>query len=168
MTESIERNKQREAERERELNELREKVRKAEQADLSELERTKSDLETKTKESNGLAEVNRRLAIENAFLLQNSVKWHDPAAALKLVDLSSVEVKDGAVTNPDALKEAIKKLADSSPWMVAAEEDPGKKKPPAKPSGQPPNGKQPDPNQPDFDALAAKYPALRHHRPISV
>jgi hypothetical protein len=165
LTEARERHDKKMADAERELNELREFKRKADQANLTDSEKAKADLALKEAEVATLRETTSRLAIENAFLANNSVKWHDSAAALKLIDLSEVKVEGGVVTNPDALKAAIDNLAKASPWLVADDEQPPPKKktPPA--SGQPPQGGKPDPTSPDFEALARTYPALRHHRP---
>jgi len=153
------------AEAERELNELREFKKKADESQLSDSEKVKAALVTKEQEVAALQETTRRLAIHNAFLSSNSVIWHDAAAALKLVDLSAVEVKDGEVTNPDVLKAAIEKLAKDSPWLVATDEPPTPKKKAPPKSGDAPQGGTPDPTKPDFEKLAATYPALRHHRP---
>lgn len=149
---------------EAELNELREFKTKTEQAQLTESEKAKADAEAAQKRSAELEATNRRLAIHNAFLAQNSVKWHDPAAALKLVDLSEVKVHDGEVTNLDVLTKAIEKLAADSPWLVNtdASKDEKKQDPPPK-SGQPPKGDKPDPNKIDPVKLAEKYPALQGH-----
>lgn len=148
---------------ETELNELRKFKDEAEQAKLSDAEKIKAQSVAKDDRITGLESTNRRLALHNAFLINNSVQWHDPAAALKLIDLSAVEVNaDGEVTNPDVLKSAIKKLADDNAWMVAGK--PEKKTPPPK-SGDAPNGDQLDQTKPDYEALAAKIPALRRHMP---
>jgi hypothetical protein len=161
LTEEKDRHFKKTQDQEAELNELRKIRDEVEQAKLTDAEKIKAEVATKDQRITGLEEVNRRLALQNAFLVNNSVQWHDTAAALKLVDLSAVEVKDGEVTNPDVLKAAIKTLADANPWMVAEPEQ--KKKAPPK-TGDAPNGAKPDPTSPDFEALAAKFPALRHHR----
>jgi hypothetical protein len=71
----------------------------------------------------------RKLRIDNAFLTQSDVEWHDPEAALALVDLSEVEIKDdGSVKG---LKEALAALAEKKPYLVKqkeAEERKGKRK----------------------------------------
>jgi hypothetical protein len=166
LTEERDRHFRKAQEQETELNELRKIKDEAERAKLTENERLAADTKAKDERIEGLEATNRRLALNNAFLINNSVQWHDAAAALKLVDLSAVEVNaDGEVTNPDVLKAAIEKLSKDNAWMVAEPEP--KKKTPAPKSGDAPSGGQPNQNQPDFEALAAKIPALRRHRPYS-
>jgi hypothetical protein len=167
LTEEKERHFKKTQEQEAELNELREYRQKAEAANLTETEKIKADSVAKDTRITDLEAVNRRLALNNAFLINNSVQWHDPAAALKLVDLSQVEVKDGEVTNPDVLKAAIKKLADDNQWMVATDVEPKKKAPAAPRSGDSPSGTPPDQSKIDEEALRAKYPALRTHRVLN-
>jgi hypothetical protein len=167
LTEARERHDRKLKEQEDELNELRQFKAKADQENLTESERVKAQLEQSGKTIESLTEANRRLAINNAFLANNTVTWHDSAAALKLVDLSAVEVKDGEVTNPDVLAAAIKKLSDDNPWMVATDETPEPKKKAPPKSGDAPQGGNPDPNKPDISKLAVKYPALRHHMPTA-
>jgi len=49
-------------------------------------------------------------------VVDNTYSWHNPAAALKLADLSAVEIaEDGTVKN---LKDALKAVADANPWML--------------------------------------------------
>lgn len=163
LTEEKDRHFKKAQEQETELNELRKIRDEVERAKLTDAEKVQAESKVQGERITGLEEVNRRLALHNAFLINNSVDWHDSAAALKLVDLSAVKVKDGEVENPDVLAAAIKATADKYPWMVATEEAPEKKKAPPK-SGDAPNGAKPDPTKPDRTALEAKYPALRHHK----
>jgi len=151
---------------ETELNELRKEKDERERATLSDAEKTARDLETAKKTSTQLVDTNRRLSIENNFLLQNDVSWHNPAAALKLVDLSEVETSDdGTIKNPDVLKAAIAKLAKEQPYLVKApaDDEQGKRKPPPS-SGSAPGGQPPRTDGLDADSLQSKYPALRAHR----
>lgn len=96
------------------------------------------------------------LALQNAFLADKSFKWRNPKAALKLADLSKVEIdEDGTVTG---LSDALKALAKSDPYLLEAvdeDNDPG-----APPAGQPPKNKPPK-GTPEREKLLAKYPALR-------
>lgn len=164
LTEEKERHFKKAQDQETELNELRKFREEQERAKLTEAQKLEADKAKAEAETNKLKEENRRLALQNAFLAANTVKWHDSAAALKLVDLSEVKVENGEVQNPDALKSAIDKLAKDSPWLVNDEADEQKKerKPPPS-SGTPPQGKTPDPKAVDKDALARKYPALMQH-----
>lgn len=58
------------------------------------------------------------LRINNAFLTANTHEWVNPATALRLADLSRVEIeKDGTVTG---LQTALDKLAKSDPYLLKA------------------------------------------------
>jgi hypothetical protein len=133
-----------------------------EDKDKSEAEKatsTAKELEAKAKQ---LEETNQRLLVQNAFLTDNKYTWANPKTALKLVDLSDVEINDdGEVTG---MREALDKLAKAEPYLLAKnaddgddDGDDGKGKPP--PTGVP-QGKKPKGN-PDREKLLMKYPALR-------
>lgn len=69
----------------------------------------------------------KKLRIDNAFLTSD-VDWVDAEAALRLVDLSEVEIKDDGTVK--GLKEALEALAKAKPYLVkpaAEEEGKGKK-----------------------------------------
>jgi hypothetical protein len=165
LTEEKDRHQRKVQEQETELNELRKLRDEQERAKLNDVEKAKADQTKAETEAQELKESNRRLALQNAFLVSNTVKWHDSAAALKLVDLSEVKVENGEVKNPDALKAAIDKLTTDYPWMVNADEAEEKKepKPPAARTGQQPANKPPDSKTIDREKLFTKYPALRDH-----
>jgi hypothetical protein len=100
----------------RRAQQAEEKLRELERAQLSEADRIKADLEAAKAERAKLEADLRNEKINNAFLTDNTYDWHDPRAALRLADLSGVEIKDnGTVTG---LKEAIKAVADANPWML--------------------------------------------------
>ena len=153
-------------EAERKLNERLEADAAEERKKLSEAERTQRDLAEKEKQAQTLVETNRRLSLQNAFLLENTVTWHSPADALALADLSAVETADdGTIKNPDAVKAAITELAKKKAYLVKAAEgqdQKGKQQPPPG-SGQPPAAPPPPGNGLDHASLARKYPALRGH-----
>lgn len=164
LTEEKDRHYRKSQDLERQLNERKKADEEAEAAKLSEAERTAKSLRDIEAQANNLKETNRRLALDNAFLMANETQWHNPAAARRLVDLSEVELDDaGNVKNPDALKAAIKRLAKEEPYLVkttAKEEAPP---PPPPSSGQVPSGQQAPPGGVDVNALRQKYPALRQH-----
>lgn len=84
--------------------------------DLPEAEKIKAEYEATVQKVNALTETNRKLALENAFLKDNTHEWQNPGAALKMADLSGVTINDdGSVTG---LKDALKKLATSEAWML--------------------------------------------------
>ena len=79
----------------------------------TEVENLQKDLADRDQRITALTEANKKLVVKNAFLQEQDYTWHNPERALSSVDLSGVEVnEDGTVKNPDALKSAIKKLAD--------------------------------------------------------
>lgn len=67
----------------------------------------------------------RDLQIERAFLLDNTHNWHDPKVALRLADLSEIEIdEDGTV---DGLKQALADVAKKHPYLVNTEKKPVRK-----------------------------------------
>jgi hypothetical protein len=91
-------------------------LKKLQDAQLSEQEKMKRDLaEAQQKLAEREAAIQQE-RIKNAFVTDNTYDWHNPTAALKLADLSGVEIKDdGSVTG---LKDALKAIADANPWMI--------------------------------------------------
>lgn len=125
--------------------------------DKTEIEKATGAVQDLTDQNAKLADKVNKLALENAFLSDNTFKWRNPRAALKLADLSKVEIDDdGTVTG---LGEALKALAKSDPYLLAEEagddDQSGKS-----PTGQPPKNKTPR-GTPEREKLLAKYPALR-------
>lgn len=106
------------------------------------------------------------LRINNAFLSANEYTWHDPEDALRLADLSEVEIEeDGTVVG---LKDALKKLAKAKPHLIkkadSADKD-DEDEPGQNPSGSVKNGKRKgDKNKVDRAALSKNYPVLRGMR----
>lgn len=97
---------------------------------------------------------------DQAFLVNNTVKWHDPKLAMQQVEWDGVVNEDSGAINDAVLKKAIEALAKQRPYLVATE-DTGK--PAGSPSGAPiGNGKPNDPKAVNREALMKKYPALRH------
>jgi hypothetical protein len=91
-------------------------LKKMQDAQLSEAEKTKRDLEAAQKALAERDEAIKQERIKNAFVTDNTYEWHNPNAALKLADLSGVEIADdGTVKN---LKDALKAVADANPWML--------------------------------------------------
>lgn len=144
---------------EQDLAQLRDK-------DMPELQRLQRDLQTSQAAVTERDGVISNLRVENSFLTDNTHAWHDPAAALKLLDRSKITVDaDGNVTG---MKDALKALATANPWLLKATppEGGGTGTPPAAP---PPPGTTPtnggiSPQQgskPNQDELARRFPALR-------
>lgn len=92
------------------------KLKELQQKDLPEAEKIKAEYEAAVQQLEKFKESNRKLALETAFLKDNTYAWQNPAAALKMADLSGVTIDDdGHVTG---LKDALKKLANSEAWML--------------------------------------------------
>jgi hypothetical protein len=82
-------------------------------------------------------ETTKELRLKVAFLSTNGPTWKDATAALRLVDMSDVEIDDdGSVHGMDS---ALKALAKKSPWLLATDEDP---KPKPKKTGEKPAPKK--------------------------
>jgi len=103
---------------------LQKKLDDLDKAKLGEKERAEKERdEAKALAASTAAEL-RSSQLKIKFLSSNKYNWHDPETALALVDLSDVEVgEDGKVTGLEA---AMKKLADSKPFLVKTEDDPPK------------------------------------------
>lgn len=111
-----------------------------------------------------LAEDLHQARLSNAFLSSNKFDWHDPADALRLADLSEVELEDdGKVSGLDA---ALSKLAKAKPHLLKAK---AKKQDDdadddADATGHSPNGRKKKDGQLDRANLEKQYPALRKGR----
>lgn len=122
---------------------------------------TKAQVTELTEKTTSQEKTIHDLRIQNAFLTANKYTWHDVADALRLADLSGVEIdpEDGSVTG---LKEALDALAKSKPHLIKKDED---GKDPKGKSGSPNNGKRKgDPKKPDRDTLSKTYPVLANRR----
>lgn len=144
------------ADLQRQLDELRAGKSSDDKKDDKKDEKPAGPSERETK----LEQETRRLKLENAFLSANKYAWHDPADALRLADLSDVEIEeDGTVIG---LKEALRKLATEKPHLIKKAEGDGDKN---GPSGSPNNGRRKgEAKKPDRESLAKTYPVLRNMR----
>lgn len=139
-------------------DELIAKVKSFEDADKGDLEKAQGTITELTTERDKLREQNSELVIRNAFLMDNKHEWANPRAALKLADLSEVEIDDdGAVTG---LAEALNALAKSDPYLLKSKSEDDDDEDEGRPgaTGQPPRKKSK--GNPDREKLLAKYPAL--------
>lgn len=151
-------------EAEKELADLRKFKSDKEREAGTEVENLRRDVEERDEVITALSESNKTLILENAFLKDETHKWHNPQRALSLVDLSDIEIERGKVKNPDALAKAIKDLATSDPYLLKTVSDDDKDQGAPK-SGQPPVRKPGAKETPEQRRrrLEAKYPALRQH-----
>lgn len=132
---------------EQELKQLRDK-------DLPEAEKLKRDYEESQVQVQQLQETNRQLALKVAFLSDNTYSWHNPERALKLVDLSQVEIAaDGTV---NGLKDALKALATSDAYLIKQEV----KEEPKPPAGTAPGNNGGSSGTTKTKGMAARIPAL--------
>lgn len=121
-------------------------------------EKLKGELADTTKERDNLRTQNETLQMQVAFISDTSVKWKDPEAALRLVDLSDVTFENGKAVGLGA---ALRKLAKEKAYLVDTGDKP---KPPRERTGDKPATKG---RQTDAQKQAAKakhldrYPALR-------
>lgn len=142
---------------EAELEAQRTKLKEFEDKDKSELERTSGERdELKTKLDQEVS-TNRELRLTNAFLMTNTVTWHDPAMALRSLNTTDVVTKDGDI-DEKALKTAIEKLAKEKPFLVKSDGGDGQHN---GPTGAPVGSGARGVKQKDRAALEQKYPALR-------
>ena len=104
-----------------------------------------------------LQKTNQSLALQVAFLSDNTYTWHNPDRALKLVDLSKVEIDaDGRVTG---LKDALKALATSDPYLIKQEVKQEEKQTP--PGTAPGNNGTSGGNKPNTGQLTSRFPVMR-------
>lgn len=136
---------------------LEAQLRQLQDKDLPELEKLKRDFDAATKEREALKVAVNQTRLENAFLKDNKYKWKNSSAALKLADLSKVEInEDGTVMG---LTQALDALAKSDPYLLDTEET---KQEPTGSTGVPgTNGRKADSTGTDLKKLAVRMPALR-------
>lgn len=141
---------------------LEQKNKEYENASKSELERAKSEAQEAAQRAEQAERALLDMRIHNAFLTSNKYTWNNPAAALRLIDLSNVTVnpEDGTVTGLDA---AIDALAKSDPYLLKPQEgrSSGTKPAASKPSGTSPAANGGTARTDDRQRLMSKYPALR-------
>jgi len=143
---------------EKRADELQKKQDEVDRKGKTELENAKSDIEARDKQIETLNVTIRRLAVENAFVALPDVTWHNPATALKLVDLSDVEF-DAETGKPKDMKQlvkAAKALAADNPYLVRPKTDASDDAPTGKPTGKPPANGKPNKGLSEDD-LRAKY-----------
>lgn len=149
-------------EAERKLEEVAQKEKEQADKDKPEVERLTGEVAELTKKLDKVSPLLESQAVELAFFKSGAAaKFAKPATALKLLDLSEVEVDDGKVDD-DVMLELADKLLAEDPYLSASggdDDDDGKEK---EPSGRQTNGaKKKKGAGTDFEALAAKFPALR-------
>lgn len=143
---------QRASAREAELKQLRDK-------DLPEAEKAKKEFEEAVTRAQKAETELRATRITNAFLKDNTYRWKDSGAALKLVDLDGVDISDsGEVTG---LKDALKRLAQAHPWMLEEKGADDGKSGGGTGAGAPPMNGKGGTDKADGKKLAQRLPAMR-------
>lgn len=100
------------------------KLKELEEKDLSEQEKVAKRLPELEQQVTVLAEENKGLKAKVAFLESSTHSWHDPEAALKLVDLTGVYNDEGEL-DKKALKKAMDDLAKEKTFLVKSSADNG-------------------------------------------
>lgn len=135
---------------EAELRQLKDK-------DLPALEKLQRDFNDAVKERDELRQRTRDQQLENAFLKDNKYKWKNPTAALKLADLSKVDVlEDGTVTG---LTAALDALAKSDDYLLDKSEEVVQQQTGS--TGAPGTAGRQGQQGSDMKKMAARIPALR-------
>ena len=141
----------------RQVEELSGKLKQFEDADKSELDKATGSLAEATAKVEKLTADNQQLRITNAFLMDNTYKWRNPRAALRLVDLENVEIDEsGKVTG---LSEALKALAESDPYLLAENNEDDDNDADESRVGHPPAGRRKK-GDASREKLLAQYPQL--------
>lgn len=143
-------------------SEAEKELQKIKDADLSELDKAKKDMQSVTEErDSALAEVNK-LRLENAFLSTNDVTWQNADAALTLARTQGYlddVVNDKGEVDKAGLKKALKKLSDEHKYLVKKSNDDEEEQTP--PSGAPAPGRSnSNDDKGKSDRLKARMPAL--------
>ena len=134
---------------EAELKKLRDK-------DLPEQEKLQRDYEEATQTVEKLRTTNSELSLKVAFLEDNTYQWQNPKRAMQLIDLGKVEISDDGTVS--GLKDALKALATSDPYLLKAETEP---KEPPKGGTTPGNNGGTSTGKPDAKKIASRFPAMR-------
>lgn len=106
--------------------EAEQKLKSIEEADLSELEKTKNSLEEVTTERDKLKDEVQNLRLHNAFLGANTITWQNGEVALGIAEskgyLEDVVGDDGTV-DTKKMGVALKKLAEDHKYLVKTGDD---------------------------------------------
>lgn len=124
LTNRLSRADKRRSDAEKEAADLRKFKDEAERKGNTELDNTKKDLTTISKDHETLKGKFAKLARVNAFLTasaQEKISWHDPEVAQRAADLEELEIdEDGKV---EGIRDAVKALAKSKKFLVKTEDD---------------------------------------------
>jgi len=130
------------SEADRKRSQAETELQKIKDADLSELDKSKKDLQTVTGERDALQVEVDKLRLSNAFLSANDISWQDSEVALDIAQAKGYladAVKEDGTVDAKELKKALKKLSEDHKYLVKSksnsdEEDEDEEQPP---SGRP-------------------------------
>jgi hypothetical protein len=127
-----------------------------------ELEEVKAKVSTVESERDKANEAVRTLSIKLASLTMKGVpQWANAETALKLADLSDVDISDDGKVDTKALKAALNALAKEHPYLVAKESKDGSGNDTSGGSASKMNGgRKGDRGQANKEVLAKRFPAL--------
>lgn len=140
------------------------KIKDAEDAQLSEADKIKKDLEEERKLRLAEKERNDRQAVDNAVLADTTYagKWHNIETVLGLVDRSMITLEDG---KPKGVKAALDKLAKDHAYLLKPAEGTDNNGKSGSTGATGTTRQQGGQGAPSADALAAKFPAMRGRVP---
>ena len=106
------------------LAELEEQEKKRKEAEMSEAEKLKAELDALKTEAEKARSQARQTKLEADVKLQAAaLNFADPADALKMLDMGSIEFDDSG--NPKGIKEALEALSKSKPYLLKTASGPG-------------------------------------------
>jgi outer membrane murein-binding lipoprotein Lpp len=144
---------QRAAKAEADLKAIREK-------DLPEVEKLKTQVAELTAAKEKAEEDLKATRLDAAFLRDNKYKWKNPGVALKLADLSAVDIDDDGKVS--GLVKALDALAKEHPYLVEpADSGEGEGEGAKGSTGAPSNSGRGSDTKLDMKKMAARIPALR-------
>lgn len=157
--EELEKQRQRALAADKRAGDAESKYKQLTEKDLPELERLKNQTaELLSRAEKAEAQV-RELRIGNAFLTDNTYTWHNPQRALELADKAGISIEeDGSVTG---LKDSLKKLAASDPYLIKTENNAGDGGKTGPPSTVPGNNGGSGGGAPNKSQMAIRFPAMR-------
>ena len=105
--------------------EMEKRLRAIDDADKSELEKAKRDLEEIRQKAEKAEAAALQARLANEILKFPGFVWHDPEAILKLVDMEKISV-DPETDKVTGVKDALQALAKDKPYLLKGKQDSGK------------------------------------------
>lgn len=116
------------------------------------------DKDADSSESTRVTAVNKTLAVQNSFLMTNKNDFVNNQAALKLLDLSEVDISDDGEV--EGMEDAIDQLVKDHPYLLKKKPAPASRKTGDKPSSTTKNSERSAAAR--KRELEDRYPALRN------